>query len=299
MKLSSLLKPDYIKVNKDVRTKGEAIREILKNFSDTYKFNVDNAYLLNAVEEREKLGGTTFPTGIAIPHARLDNFDDILIGIIVPQNPIKDGNVDIKMVVLILTSKTVSTVYLNALASLIKTSKDKETFSKILAASNGQELVNIIDKLDISIKKEMTVADIMSEEVIAVSVKTTIKELADIFYANKTGYVPVLDENGDFIGEVNLMILVEEGIPDYATQLGNLNFLKTFEPLERLFRKEDEITVGQIMKKPSTVLTRETSIVEAALEFTKTRRRHIPVVEGKKVVGIFALVDILNKILRS
>ncbi len=299
MKLSSLLKPDYIKINKDVRTKGDAIKEILKNFRETYDFTVDNAYLLNAVEEREKLGGTTFPTGIAIPHARLDNFDDILIGILIPQNPIKDENIDIKMVVLILTSKTVSTVYLNALAALIKVSRDKDAFSKIAAAANGQELVNIVDKLDITVKKEMTVADIMSEEVFSVTPKTTIKELADIFYVNKTVYVPVADEKGEFIGEVNLMILIEEGIPDYATQLGNLNFLKTFEPLERLFRKEDEITVGQIMKKPSIVFTRETSIVEAALEFTKTQRRHIPVVEGKKVIGVLALVDFLNKILRS
>ena len=299
MKLSSLLKPDYIKVNKDIRTKEEAIKEILKTFVERYDFPVSYDYLLNAIEEREKLGGTTFPTGIAIPHARLDNFDDILIGILVPQNPIKDENIDIKMVVLIFTSKTVSTVYLNALAALTKVSKNKESFSKIIAASSGEELVNIIEKLDITVKKEMTVADIMSENVVSVSAKTTIKEIADIFYANKLGYVPVLDERGEFIGEVNLMILIEEGIPDYATQLGNLNFLKSFEPLERLFRKEDVILAGQIMRKPSVIFTRETSIVEAALEFTKTKRRHIPVLEEKKVVGVLALVDILNKILRS
>ena len=299
MKLSNLLKPDYIKVNIDIRTKGDAIKEILKTFIENYDFAVDKDYLLNAIEEREKLGGTTFPTGISIPHARLDNFDDTLIGILVPQNPIKDGNIDIRMLVLILTSKTVSTVYLNTLATFIKVSKDNDIFSKILASASGQELVSVINKLDITVKKEITVTDIMSEDVISVSPKTTIKELADIFYVNKTGYVPVLDENGEFIGEVTLMILIEEGIPDYATQVGNLNFLKTFEPLERLFRKEDEITVGQIMKKPSIVFTRDTSIVEAALEFTKAQRRQIPIVEGKKVVGILALVDILDKILRS
>ena len=110
MKLSSLLRPDYIIINSPARNKEEAIAEILVNFKKYYKFNIEQDYIERTIREREELGGTTFDTGIAIPHARLDNFDDILIGILLPQKSFMDGKREVRTVVLILTSKTVSNV---------------------------------------------------------------------------------------------------------------------------------------------------------------------------------------------
>lgn len=299
MKLSSLLDPDFIIAGKETGSKEEAINAILERFKDNYKFNIGIDYISSSIKERELLGGTTFPSGIAIPHARLDNFDDTLIGVLIPKTPVPDGNVGLSMVVLILTSKTVSNVYLNTLAALVKLSRDKEKFSYLTGAADSNDFIQRVDTLNIKVKEEVTVESIMSEDVVSISPGATIKELADSFYKNSIGYLPVIDSEGNFIGEINLMRLVQEGVPDYATQLGRLNFLKSFEPLERLFRKEDEITVSDIMTKPSVVFSRDTSIVEAALEFVNTKRRHIPVVENGKVIGILALIDILNRILRS
>ncbi len=299
MKLSSLLNPDNIITKSKARTKEEAINEIYTLIRKNYRFDMDTELVKAAIQERENLGGTSFASGIAIPHARLDNFDDLLIGILVPENPIPDDTADLEMVVLILTSKTVSNIYLNTLAAFVKISRNKDLFSMVLRSADGDGFVEIMERENIKVKEEVNVSTIMTEDVITLSPDSTIKELVDVFYKNQIGYVPVTAQDRTFLGEINLVMLIEEGIPDYASQLGHLKFLKTFEPLERLFRKEDEIILKDIMKKPSVFFTRDTSIIEAALEFTSTRRRHIPVVEEGKVIGIVALADILNKVLRG
>ncbi|MDX9800363.1 MAG: CBS domain-containing protein [Spirochaetia bacterium] len=299
MKLSSLLRPDYILINSPARNKDDAITEILDNFRKHYKFNIENDYIEKTIKEREELGGTTFDSGIAIPHARLDNFDDILIGILVPEESFMDGKREVKSVVLILTSKTVSNIYLNTLASLIKISRDRNFYEELLLSQNGELFISLIEKKNIMVKEEVTVESIMSEKFFSTHPDATLKELVDTFYKNSVTYLPVLDDEGNFVGELNLNTVIKEGIPDYATKMGNLKFLKSFEPLERLFRKEDEIKVSEIMKKPSVVLSRDSSIIEAALDITNSNRRHIPVVENGKVVGVLALIDILNRILRS
>lgn len=299
MKLSSLLRPDYIIINSPARNKEEAIAEILVNFKKYYKFNIEQDYIERTIREREELGGTTFDTGIAIPHARLDNFDDILIGILLPQKSFMDGKREVRAVVLILTSKTVSNIYLNTLSSLIKISKDKDFYEELLLSSGGEAFISLIENKNIKVKEDVTVESIMSEKFFSTHPDATLKELVDTFYKNSVTYLPVIDGEGTFVGELNLNTVIKEGIPDYATKMGNLKFLRSFEPLERLFRKEDEIKVHEIMKKPSIVLGRDSSIIEAALEITNNNRRHVPVVENGKVVGVLALMDILNRILRS
>lgn len=81
--------------------------------------------------------------------------------------------------------------------------------------------------------------------------------------------------------------------------VGNLKFLNTFEPLEELLKNEENLKIKQIMRKPSLQFSDDTSIIEAVLELTQNKRRHIPVVKDKKVIGIISIMDILNKVLRG
>jgi hypothetical protein len=76
-----------------------------------------------AIFDREALGGTRFPTGIAIPHARFDGYEDLLIAVAVPSSPVPDSPVPIRMMVLMLTSKTGTTLYLNTLGAFLKISR--------------------------------------------------------------------------------------------------------------------------------------------------------------------------------
>lgn len=299
MKLSSLLNQDLICIDSAVTTKKEAIELLIQKMYKNYTFELDKDSFTKAVQEREALGGTTFATGIAVPHARLDKFTDLIVGICIPSVPIKEDGNTIRMVVLILTDKSSSSQYLNMLASFITISKNEERFTALLRSPGSYEFIETIKSFDIHIKKELNVSDIMTKDLITVTPETNLKELSDILYKNQLSYIPVLDANGFFIGEVNISDTLRLGIPDYATMVGSLKFLTTFEPLETLLKNEQNLLVKQIMKKPSLQFTEDTSIIEAVLELTQNKRRHIPVVKDKKIIGVISTMDILNKVLRG
>jgi len=299
MKLSSLLNPDLICVQSAFETKGQAIDAMIQKMCKRFSFEAGNEQIVRAVADREALGGTTFATGIAVPHGRLENFNDLVIGICVPTTPIPTDTVPIRMLVLILTNKSSSSLYLNSLAAFVKLSKDEAAFGRLLSAGTSIEFWETFKKLDIEIKKELTVSDIMSKDIQSVTARSTLKELADIFYSQRFSYMPVVDDQGKFIAEVNILDMLKVGVPDYATMIGSLKFLSTFEPLEELLKNEDTLTVSQIMKKPSLHFSPDTSIIEAVLEFTQNKRRHIAVVQDDRIVGIVSVMDVLNKVLRG
>jgi len=299
MKLASLLNQELICLKSPVTTKAEAIAMLIGKMYKNYTFELDKDSLEQEVKKRETLGGTTFASGIAVPHARLDKFKDLIIGICVPQVPFQDEGTTVRMVVMILTDKSSSALYLNSLAAFLTISKKSDSFDRLLQSATAGDFIEKMTGLDISIKKELTVADIMTTELVTVRPETNLKDLADMFYSNKLSYIPVLDAKGDFIGEVTVGDTLRLGIPDYATMVGSLNFLSTFEPLEELLKNEEKLLVAQIMKKPSFKFTESTSIIEAVLELTQNKRRHIPVVRDKKIVGVVSTMDILNKVLRG
>jgi len=41
------------------------------------------------------------------------------------------------------------------------------------------------------------------------------------------------------------------------------------------------------------------SIIEVALEMTQNNKRHLPVVEGNKIIGIVSFMDLVKKVLRG
>ncbi|MCQ2604292.1 MAG: CBS domain-containing protein [Spirochaetia bacterium] len=300
MKLSSLVRAENIILKSNAVTKKQAIDEMYALLSRRYKLELaDVGDAGPAIWEREELGGTVFPAGIAIPHARLDNFDDLIISICVPANPIRCDNIDVKIFILILTSKTVSNTYLNALSTFMKMSRNKELFNRWISCEDPESMIEFFDSNDIKIKKELTIEDIMSTDVVSVKEESSLREVIDIFYKHNLGFMPVLDDNGKFIGEVNLINILKKSVPDYAIQMANLKFMKSFEPLERLFREEDAVTVSEIMVPPTITFTRDMSLLEATLDFITNNRRQIPVVEGQRIVGIVSLKDILQKVLRS
>lgn len=299
MKLSSLLSPDLICVQSSFETKNQAIDFMIRKMFKRFSFELGEEEIIKAVADREALGGTAFPTGIAVPHGRLENFNDLVIGICVPAVPIKTDSAPIRMIVLILTNKSSSSLYLNSLAAFVKLSKDEAAFGSLLSAGTPGDFWEAFKKLNIEIKKELTVADIMTRDPETVKTGTTLKELADIFYARHFSYMPVVDDRGRFIAEVNILDMLKVGVPDYATMIGSLKFLSTFEPLEGLLKSEDTVTVSQIMKKPSLRFSPDTSIIEAVLEFTQNKRRHIAVVQDDRIVGVVSVMDVLNKVLRG
>jgi PTS system nitrogen regulatory IIA component len=261
-----------------------------KNYSDS---------LLNLVIEREKESTTTYPTGIAIPHVRLDGLDDTIISICIPHKPVMDNEQEVRLFVLILTDKNVSSLYLNVVSAFMRVSKDTELFTKLLAAGDANTFLNLIKKADVKIKDEVTVSDIMTSDILVINENESIKSLAELLNKYNIHYLPVVNDKREWVGEVNLLQYLKIALPDYMLMMNNVNFLRSYEPFSQLYKLEEEKQVKQVMTRPEKVLHPDFPVIEAVFEMTRQNRLTLPVVKDKQIIGIVTAMDIYRRVVRA
>jgi len=303
MNLSSLIDPRLIQLGAEADSIDAAIVSAMDIISKVYSHEIHRDDILARIRERQNLGGTSYESGVAIPHARIPSFNDFLIAVVIPKKPIvehiDDKQIQIKVIYVILISNTVSTLYLNTLAKLIESSQDQEFMNKLVSAETAARFIELFDKAGFNVKKELTIADIMSKDVISIRKDACLKELIDLMYSHSLRYIPIVDEKGRFVGEVGIIDLIKAGIPDYAFRIGSLSFLSELEPMTELLSRENIIKVETLMSKNPPSLSPSTSVIEAAFLMTKNIKRHFAVLDSGKIVGVVSAMDILNKILRA
>ncbi|GMO26414.1 MAG: hypothetical protein Ta2F_01970 [Termitinemataceae bacterium] len=283
------------------KTHDEILNRLIQElYSNGQKISLPEDTVRKAIMNRETLQGTLLPTGLSIPHARLEALEDPVIVIGVPESPITTrADTPIRMMMLMLTPRTASSLYLNMLAALGKISKG-ELFPKMCCANDTGVFIKIIEEADIDISKELSVASIMNTTLKVLRPENTVREAIDMFHHECLGYVPIMDDNNLFVGELTMTDLFSICIPDYALKMKNLKFLTHFEPLEDLLRNENSIRVVDVMKKPSLTLDEDSPVVEAVLKFVQSRRRYLPVVKkDTHLIGVVGYKDVLKKVLRA
>ncbi|MBI9099333.1 MAG: CBS domain-containing protein [Spirochaetaceae bacterium] len=296
MKLGSFIDKKAILVGDNFNSVLEAVDALINIFEKRGLLPVSGEEVKKIIREREETGSTLLPTGVAIPHGRIEGFQDLLIGVWLPAAPLVTEEGPVSIVFCFLTSLTGSLNYLPVLSSIAK-SCSLDNFPQNLKGATQNEIIQYFNTM--VIRKELTVEDIMTTNPVTCHQETTIGELADIFYQKGLSFLPVVDENNHQIGEVTLKDILTQGVPDYIRRLGNVRFLKTLEPFEALLRNENNIKVKDIMRPSKRGLPKEASIIEVVSTIISKGFRHIPILDGKELIGIVSETDILQKVLRG
>lgn len=296
MKLGSFIDKRAILVGEDCDSYFGAIEALIRVFEKLDLLPVSAEEVLSRIRERENIGTTVLPTGVAIPHARIEGFQDLLIGVWFPKTPLRTENGLVKIMFFFLTSQVGSLNYLPILSTIAK-SCARDSFPDNLEGFNQVQIHQYLNGLEI--RKELTVEDIMTPNPVTCRKETTLEELADLFFKKGLSYIPVVDDSNNQIGEVSVRDVLSRGVPDYIKMLGNVRFLKTLEPFEALLRDEKNIRVGDIMRPCKRGLPREASIIEAVTTIVSKGFRHIPIFDGKKLIGLVSETDILQKVIRG
>lgn len=299
MHLSSLIDLSLVFLKSPLQDVHKIYAFMVNHICKMYQIESSEAELVEKLSKRKFNEGILFPTGTAIPHLHLENFNDTLISVLIPENPIVTEFGTVKIFFLVLTGKKDNSLYLHILQSIIKLSKDSELFKNILNVKTAHEFLNLLKTGDFSVKRAVTVSDIMNQLIITVEKDTTLKELSHLFYEHNFGYFPVIDENDKLIGEVTVLDYIMTGFPAYTSFLNNMNFLKSFEPFERLLRDEHDIRVESIMKPIEVSLSPDTSIFEAVFLMNKFKRRDIPVLSNGKLAGVISFMDVFRKLIKG
>lgn len=144
----------------------------------------------------------------------------------------------------------------------------------------------------------LKVKDIMTKEVVSVTKETTVMELAGIFAQRHISSLPVLDQNGELIGMVTETDLVEQDknlhIPTVISIFDWVIYLESDKKFEKELKKMTGRTVGDIYSNEVVTVTPATSISDVADMLSSRKITALPVVEGKKLVGIISRIDLIR-----
>lgn len=272
---------------------------MVTNIGKNYQLAENRECLLKKLINRRLDEGILLPTGIAIPHLHLENFNDTVISVLIPEREIVTEFGEVKIFFMVFNGQTDNSLYLKIMQSLIKLSKDEEFFKKLLAVKSAHDFVSHLKTGDFAVKKAVTVSDIMSRRFLTVNKSKTLKELSTLFYENNFSYFPVVDDENRLVGEITILDYIMSGFPEYTNFLNNLSFLKNFEPFESLVKEEHLRKIESVMKPIEVTLKAEDSLFEAIFLMNKYKRRDIPVMEKGKLIGIISFIDIFRKVIKA
>ncbi|MGL5935568.1 MAG: CBS domain-containing protein [Cetobacterium sp.] len=305
MKLSSYLSEKVIIPN----IKGNNINELIENLLDQLVENNkslknEKAIMKKAVLKREEGASTYLGHGVAIPHARLEHYDDILVAIGFPEKPVIVKTLDnkeeeLKIVILVIADVLKGKKILKIMSGISKLAmKNKVILDRIIEEKDPVEIIKILEAANIEVDHNITAEDLMTNVPKPVKETNTLEDIAKIIIMEKVSGIPVVDKNNNFLGEITERELIAFGMPKYTTILNDLNFMTVGEPFENYLINEKTTTIEELYRREGVVtVDREASLMEVSYLFMNRGVTRIYVVESGKYLGIILRSDIIRKIL--
>ncbi|MCI5221755.1 MAG: CBS domain-containing protein [Candidatus Electrothrix sp. AR4] len=142
--------------------------------------------------------------------------------------------------------------------------------------------------------------DLMTENVIAVTKDTEVRELAQILSENKISGAPVLDGAGKLAGVVTESDLIFQNkkvhIPTAVAILDAFFFLENPDKMEKEMKKIAGVTVEDIFACEIITVQQDTPLDELATLMAEKNIHTLPVLDKEELVGVIGKSDIIRTI---
>ena len=142
------------------------------------------------------------------------------------------------------------------------------------------------------------VEEYMRTDVVTIGPDATVKELAQRFHETGVSGCPVVDDDDNLFGIVTEGDLVAQDAelhpPRYIQFLDSKIYLQSTRKFEERLRKITGYTVKDVMTADVLTVTPETPVRRAATIMADKRINRLPVVEGRKLVGLIGRHEVLR-----
>lgn len=140
----------------------------------------------------------------------------------------------------------------------------------------------------------MKVKDVMTREPITVSPDTQLRELAHLITEHQISGVPVIDEAGRCVGVVSEADLLIKQLNRPLSRRLPLEWIlgERHDPAE--LRRRAATTAGEAMSAPAITITADRPVREAAAVMVDRKVNRLPVVAGRRLVGIITRSDLVR-----
>lgn len=303
MKFSSYLSEDRIIFN----LKGNSFEELISNLlSEIGKKNrtvkAEKDIMLKAILKRESEASTYIGEGVAIPHARLEYFDDLIVTIGFPEKPFfmkGSKNEEVKVLIVIVADILKNKSILKIMSGISRIClKNRKLLDEIIHCKSPEQVIKLIEETKIEIDHNIIADDLFTQIPSPVKVDNTLEDIARRIIAENVSGIPVIDNDNNFLGEITERELISFGMPKHTTVLNDLSFLTIGEPFENYLVNEKITTIESIYRKKGIItVDRKASLMEISYLFMNKGVTRIYVVEENKYIGVIFRSDIIKKIL--
>ena len=144
----------------------------------------------------------------------------------------------------------------------------------------------------------LTARDIMTPDVVSVSLDTSLKDLAAKFVETRFSNLPVLDGDGNLVGIISETDLIEQHKPLHIPTVMTLfDWVFTLGSEKRFQEEVDRVTaatVGELYRKDPITCSPEDSVRDLAVLMGQHKVHLLPVVDDQKMVGVVARLDLIK-----
>ena len=150
MKIADIFRKEHIVERLQSKTKGDVLAELSGVFLHGDS-KLRHEAVVNTLLEREKLGSTGIGDGIAIPHGKIADLDNLIVSFGRSIEGVEFDAMDGKpahLFFLLLAPENTTGQHLKALAKISKMLKDKTFRKKLMEAKSKDELYTVIADRD-------------------------------------------------------------------------------------------------------------------------------------------------------
>lgn len=301
-RFSSLFSPAEVICQTDEKQRDTVLHHLLSRLASHRGIgNVEEAFL--AVLARENDLATIVAPGMAMPHARLETIDELVVGIATSRDGIvydpRRPDSLVKLVVLTLAPKAAPGAYLQAIGSLARICQDPSTPDVIASLPTAEQVWAFFDKGGMVLPDHLRARDVMDPVKVTLQEQDTLERAIDLFVRHKRNTLPVVNTDGDLIGVVSTYELLRVCLPDYILGMDDLTPIMNFEPFAELLRNESKTWLAEIMTRDFAKVDADSPAIQVAKEITRQRTNRVYVTQDGKLLGVASLETLLKKILRE
>ncbi len=251
---------------------------------------------------REEQTSTMVGSGIAMPHARIEGVNSLMVAVATSGSGIRfaEGEGGLAhLVILILVPVSAPGLYLQAASSLAKMLREPGAALRAAEFTSADELWHFFSRGGLILPDYVCAGDIMTRNAAAIKETDTLKQAIDMFVKHDLAELPVVDKEGDLVGMVSEYELLRVCLPDHILWMEDLSPIINFEPFLELLRNEGTTCLTDIMSSDFAAVPEKAPAIEVAKALRTHPAHHVFVLRGKKLVGVISLQDFITKVLRE
>ena len=146
MPLSNILSEDRTFCAVSCQSK-KKILERVSEIASQYYVDIPQATILSSLVQRERMGSTGIGHGVAIPHARLSDIDEVIAIVLTTETPIAFDAIDnqpVDIFFALLVPEDQISGHLQTLAGIAAKLNDKTILKQLRKATSSEAMVSVL-----------------------------------------------------------------------------------------------------------------------------------------------------------